>query len=142
MELNNGDTIEFIADAGKSSFNYRAKTYIIDEHLKYFKASARLYFLDYHENFTLPIKRKIPLKDIQKSMTSEKYSQENIFYATNPKTLENFLTSSTIEKILSGAQLDAWLRQMRLMIIIILIISVLHMVLFAVKTGMFSNIHL
>lgn len=140
MELNNGDYIQFLADAGKSDFKYRGKTYIIDENLKYFMSSSRLYFIDYHENFTLPIKRKIPLKEIQKSMTSEKYSQENIYYATNPKTLENFLTSSTIEKILSGAKLDEWLRQMRLMIIIILIVAVLHMVLFAVKSGMLAKV--
>lgn len=142
MELVNGDIIEFIADAGKPDYKYRGKTYIIDENLKYFKSTSRMYFLDYHENFTMPIRRKIPLKEIQKGMTSQKYSEENIFYATNPKTLENFLTSSTIEKILSGAKLDEWLRQIRLMIIIVLFVVVIHLLLFAVKTGMLSSIHL
>lgn len=142
MELNNGDFMQFVANIEKGHFKFAGKTYIIDVALQYYLISARMYCLDYHESFTMPIKRRIPIKEIQKSMTSSKLNEEHIFYATNPKTLENFLTSSTIEKILSGGQLDAWLRQCRLLLIIILFVVVIHMLLFVFKTGMLSKIHL
>jgi len=141
MELNNGDFMMFVADAKEGGFKYKDKTYVIDDSYKYFVHGSKLYCLDYHESFSLPIKRKLPLKELQKGFKAGNFSQEEITYATNPEALEAYLVGSTIKKVMSGAEFDKWMRQVRLISIIILIIVTVHLLLFAQKSGMLSNIN-
>lgn len=140
MELNNGFHRQFTINEKEGSFLYKGKQYIFDLDLKYWNIDAKLYCYDFHEDYIMPIKRLIPIQAIKKYVSSSGIIE--VEYATNPALLPKFLDSKIIEAIMKGAALDEWLKQIRVMIIIAMIVGILHLVLFVFKSGMLSQIHI
>jgi hypothetical protein len=138
MELNNGFHTTFIVTEKESGFKYNGKKYIFDDALKYFHLPSGLFAFNYHEGFALPILSRIDLNEIQKAVSGSGITE--IEYMTNPTTLERFTVSKIAEGIMKGQQLDAFFRQIRLLVIINLLISFLNLVLFVAKTGMLKAI--
>ena len=140
MELLNGFHREFLVKEVDGGFRYRGRKYVFDNESKYYKIDSKLWCFDYHEDFTLPIRRKIPVSDIKKTL--EHSSITEVEYAMNPSTLERFIVARIAEGIMKGQQLDEFLKQIRLILIIAMVASVSHLLLFMFKTGMFSKVNI
>jgi hypothetical protein len=141
FELKNGFHRQFLAkEDTKGGFRYKDNMYIFDQSLKYYDIDAALWCYDFHEDFSLPIKRSVPIEELKKYIYTSKVT--DIEYATNPKLLEKFVDSKIIEAIMRGAQLDEWMKQMRVLIIITLFVSSLMLILFVWKSGMLSQVKL
>lgn len=138
MELLNGFHKLFLVKEKDEGFKYRGKKYLFDNEAKYFIIDSKLWAYDYHETFSLPIKRVIPVTNIRK--TIEQSGVSEVEYATNPATLERFAVSKIAEGIMRGAELDAVFKFLKLMSVIILVVVVLHLVLFAQKSGVLSQV--
>ena len=138
MELMNGFFIEFLVTEKDGGFRYRGRKYVFDNESKYYKINSKLWCFDYHENFTLPIKRKIPVTEIKKTLEQSNITE--VEYATNPSTLERFIVARIAEGIMKGQQLDEFLKQIRLILIIAMVASVSHLILFMFKSGMLSSV--
>jgi len=111
---------------------------LFDNEAKYYIIDSKLWCYDYHENFTLPIKRKIPLTHIKKSLEHSNISE--VEYATNPSTLERFTISKIAEGIMKGQAIDEFMKQIRLLLIIAMVTAVIHLALFMFKSGMLQSI--
>jgi hypothetical protein len=135
MELVNGDYVTFLVYPINNSFYRNEKRYVIDEDVKYYNKSFKMYALDYHENFTLPLKRSIPVEKLKNSTAGT-----SIEMAYNPSTLDTFIKSSVIEKVIKGADLDKVLDFIKLLMVIILIISGATLIIVMKGSGMFNNI--
>lgn len=141
MELSNGLHTKFIVKLkNDNTFKYKKKMYILDEDSKYYVTSSKIYAFDFHENFSIPIKRKIPMPSIRKTVEGSGLSE--VEYMTNPSTLERFSISKIAEGIMKGQQIDEFFKKIQIMIIIILITVVIHLLLFAQKSGMLSQVQL
>jgi hypothetical protein len=140
MELRNGQHDCFVVVPTGQSFFYKKGTYILDNELKYYHMGARMHALDYHQDFAMPIRKSIPVNEISKALASSQVSE--IIYATNPLTLENFLVSKIAEGIMKGQQIDEYLKQMKLILIITMVSSVLMLLLFVVKSGMLQGVRI
>jgi hypothetical protein len=138
MELSNGFHATFIVSEDGGGFKYNGKRYIFDDALKYWHLTSGLYAYNYHEGFALPIIAKIDLNEINKAVSGSGITE--IEYMTNPITLERFTVSKIAEGIMKGQQLDAFFRQIRLLIIITLLVASLNLILFVFKTGMLKQI--
>lgn len=138
MELRNGYHESLMVKARSVSFKYSDGLYVIDNELKYFHISTGLYALDYHQDCALPIKRAVPINEIMKTLESSQVSE--VEYAVNPSTLERFLVAKIAEGIMKGQQIDEYLRQMKLILVITMVSSVLMLLLFVIKTGMLKGL--
>ena len=138
MELLNGMHRTFLIKEVNDGFSYRAKKYIFDSDNKYFNIDAKMYCYDFHESFTLPIKKKIPITDIKKTLEQSELTE--VEYATNPATLERFIVARIAEGIMKGQQLDDWMKQIRVMLVVIMIAVIIHLLLFVSKSGMLQQI--
>lgn len=138
MELKNGMHTTFIVKEKENTFTYNDKKYTFDDDLKYLHVDTQLYALDYHEDFVMPIKRKIDINEVNRAISGSGITE--IEYMTNPSTLERFTVSKIAEGIMKGQQLDEFFRQIRLIVIIGALIGILHLVLFIMKTGMLKSI--
>jgi len=138
MELLNGFHRLFIVKENDDGFNYRNKKYLFDNESKYYIIDSKLWCYDYHENFTLPVKRKIPLTAIKKTLEHSNISE--VEYATNPSTLERFTISKIAEGIMKGQAIDEFMKQIRLLLIIAMVTAVIHLALFMFKSGMLQQI--
>lgn len=138
MELLNGMHKQFVIKEKDGGFSYKGNTYILDNELKYFILEAKMWAYDFHEQFALPLKRSIPLLKIKKFLENSGISE--VEYASNPSTLERFVTSRIAEGIMKGQMLDDWMKQIRLMLIIVLLSVIIHLLLFMQKTGMLKQL--
>jgi len=138
MELTNGFHKLFLVTEKEEGFRYRGKKYLFDTESKYYIIDTKMWAYDYHEKFSLPIKRIIPVTEIRKTL--EASSLTEIEYATNPSTLERFAVSKIAEGIMRGAELDQVFRFLKIMVIIILVVTIIHLVLFAQKSGILDQV--
>jgi len=140
MELRNGDHSSFIIRTKAASFAYKGGEYVLDNELKYYHLDASMYALDYHQDFALPIKRIIPMNDINKAVSLS--GLPKIEYSTNPSVLSKFVTSKISEGIMKGQMIDEYLKQQKLLIIITMVTVIIHFLLFVFKTGMLKSVRI
>ena len=138
MEMRSGDHTEFKKTIKESFFKYLGGTYLVDESLKYYVISSKCYALDYHQDCCLPIKRRIDVKKIKETINMS--GSLECGASTNPSTLDQFVESKIAEGVMKAQAVDEFLKGIKIMIIIILILGVIHFLLFIKASGMFSNI--
>ncbi len=138
MELTNGFHRSFTVKEKEEGFIFRGKKYLFDDDHKYYNIDAKLYAFDYHEGLTLPIKRKIPVTEIKKTMESTE--EIDIEYAINPSTLQRFMTAKIAEGVMKGSQLDEFMRKLQMFLIVTMIAVLVHLALFLYGSGMLQNI--
>lgn len=140
MELTNGFHRTFTVIEKEEGFVFKGKKYLFDDENKYYNIDAKLYQFDYHEGITLPIKRKIPVTEIKKTMESTEGI--DIEYAINPSTLQRFMTAKIAEGVMKGTQLDEFLRKLQMYIIVIMVAVLVHFALFLYASGILRQIQL
>ena len=140
MELMNGFHMTMLVREKEEGFVYKGKKFLFDTEAKYYDLGAKLYVYDYHESFTLPVKRKIPVSDIRRGIEESDGAVNDIEYATNPKTLQNFAISKIAEGIMRGAALDEVFRFLKLVSIITLVVTIIHLLLFVFKSGILTSV--
>jgi len=140
MELRNGNWVTFVVLDSDGGFKYEGGYYRLDNEMKYYNLSAKMWMYDFHQDFAIPMKRIIPVADIQKTVESSGITE--VEYATNPATLERFTVAKIAEGIMRGQAIDDFLKQIRLIIIVIAVASIIHLLMFMQKTGMFKAIKL
>ncbi len=138
MELLNGFHRLFIVKEKEEGFVFRGKKYLFDDESKYYNIDAKLYTFDYHEGLVLPVKRKIPLTTIKKTLESTEGI--DIEYAINPSTLQRFMTAKIAEGVMKGTQLDEFFRKINMFIIVIMVAVLVHLALFLYASGILQNI--
>jgi hypothetical protein len=140
MELRNGNWITMLVLDKGGGFKYEKCAYRFDDEMKYYNLSAKMWMYDFHQDFSIPLQRKIPIADVQKTVESSGITE--VEYATNPATLERFTIAKIAEGIMRGQAIDDFLKQIRLILIITAVAAVIHLFLFMQKTGMLKAIKL
>lgn len=140
MELRNGHHVSFIEPLAGQSFKFMGGEYIFDEDVKYFHISSGLWACDYHQDFSLPVKRKLPINEVSKTIKS--MSNCEVELMLNPATLEQFVKSKIAEFLMKAIIVDEYLKSMKLIVFITMIATLILLVLFIYKTGMLQGISL
>jgi len=143
MELRNGMHDTFLISTKKNYFKYMGGTYVIDPQLQHFHVASRTYALDYHQDIPLPIKREIPVKDIQKTIKElGRIDPDQLTTAMNPLSLEAFIEGRVIEQLMKAQDIEAFFKNMRIIFIANLILSALTFFVLVKSTGMLDNLKL
>lgn len=138
MELLNGNFRTFIAKEKDEAIEYQGKTYIMDNDRRYYNLDLKLWCYNFHENYSMPIEMKFPVQMIKSQLEDD--PNVNIEMASSPSTLKRFISSKIAEGVLRGAELDAWMKQIRLLLVIVCITALIHFLLWAQKSGMFAQL--
>jgi len=137
MEMRNGMHNYFIINTKNNYFKYAGGTFVIDPQLKYFVVSARTYALDYHQDCSIPIKREIPIKAIEKTIKHSGLT--DVESATNPSTLEAFIEGKVIEQLMKAQAIDEFFKKIDMKTWIILLLVALNFILIIYTSGMLKN---
>lgn len=119
MQLENGDFDSFYVLTQSESFVWNEKRYVLDQSAMYYNIASSCYASDYHENFSLPIIRSIPINALRKGV--ERTQEFSVVNTTNPANLEKFVKSDVIAKVISGAQMEELIKKIQLYLIIIMV---------------------
>lgn len=138
MEMTNGIHTHFIAKVYKNAFEWQGKTFITDDTLKYYDTSAKLYCLDYHEDICMPIRRKIDVNSIKKTISLPGVT--DVDNAINPTTLRLFIESEIAQKILKGEDLEAIFGLLKKLLMITMIVGIITLLLVLNMSGVFKNV--
>lgn len=136
MNLLNGDRCWFIIDAKNNKFNFKGGIYVIDSSIKRYDQTSKLYYLRYYEGFSLPVMDMPDIGEIT-AKTSGEFRKLNIRFATNPKSLRDFLISAAIQMALAGGQLMEWLNKTWIVLLIILVET---SIIFLMQTGILKHL--
>lgn len=141
MEMRSGDHEEFLVDAQNFyGFKFKEGFYLFDNELKYYVASSKIYAMDFHQDYCLPIRRRIPLSEISKVL--ESLPDMEIENATNPKVLQKFAISKIAEGVMQGQQMSDMFKKITIMLVIIMISSFITAILMLNESGVLSNLKL
>jgi len=137
MELSNGEVMPFVIKLTNGGFVFDGGWYIIDEKMKYYDNNAKLWCFDYHEELCFPVDKKIKLGDIKKAIYED--ADIELETAINPKSLQKFMESTVIQKLLAGAEMEDSLRRMKMYNIITLVISGVTLLLVVNMSGLLGG---
>lgn len=135
MQLTNGNVMQFIVKITDGGFKFDKGFYIVDDEQKYYMTTSNMFALDYHEDLCFPIKRTIDINTIKDELTSS--DDVELKTAINPVSLQYFMESSVIQKLLAGAELDSALKFIKIMVILIGIISLISFLVTLSIAGVF-----
>lgn len=111
---------------------------MITSNFKYYNNAFKLWCLDYHESISLPIQRRIPIKDIKNALAAT--GGHNVVSATNPSTLRQFLMSDVIQSAIQAADISSFFKQVRLIVIITGLLVLIHLLLFLHNNGYLNKL--
>ena len=137
MEFNNGFHASWLLKEKDGGVIINDRRYIFDHESKYYNLTSKLWCYDFHESFSLPIKRDVDIRGI-KDAIKEQYPTVEV--ATNPDALEEFVRAEIAKSVIKGASMESFFRRLFLVSIInfgILVIFFLYMLF---KTGAFSSV--
>jgi len=138
MELRNGNFSCFLIIPQKDSFKYMKGEYIIDSSMKYFNVSSQIWCLDYHQDISIPIKRRVNIAALKKNIKVP--GVIDVDTAINPVSLRDFIESEVIQKVMKGEELDNFFRFMKMATIILLIICGLTFILMLKSSGILQSV--
>lgn len=121
MELSNGEVMPFVTTIKDGGFVFDKGFYIVDENAKYFDNNARMWCFDYHEELCFPVKKQIRLHAVKE----EVYSGDDVELETaiNPKSLQKFMESTVIQKLLAGAEMEDSLARIKMFCLVTLVVT-------------------
>ncbi len=134
MELTNGEVMPFVVKLENGGFKFDNGWYIIDEKYKYFDNNARLWCFDFHEELCFPVSKKINLSEIKKAIYEG--NDVELETAINPKSLQKFMESTVIQKLLAGAEMEDSMRKMKMYMIITMVITGVTLLLVVNSSGL------
>jgi hypothetical protein len=137
MELLNGEFVTFMVKADYNGFKFRDKRYIIDTTLKYYSQTFKNYMLDFHEEYNLPIKRKINVKLLREGVKEKKLEVQNML---NPYILEQFVKSNLAEGILQGSSLNKIFDYLKIWVTIGAVASICVLLFLVYQSGLLQDL--
>lgn len=137
MELSNGEVFPFCIRLTNGGFVFDEGWYIIDEKYKYYDNNAGLWCFDYHEELCFPVDKKINLGEMKKIIYED--GDVELETAINPKSLQKFMESTVIQKLLAGAEMEDSMRKMKMYMIITMVISAVTLLLVLNMSGLLGG---
>ena len=138
MQLRNGKRRTMLITTKNRYFKYEGGTYVIDPELSYDNIDSKFMWLDYHQDFCLPIKRDFKFRDVQDAIEqSGMYEVEN---STNPSSLTKILEANVGEGIAKSSAMPDFFKRIQIFIIITMLSSIILLIAFIFKTGMLKSI--
>jgi len=139
MELRNGNHRIFHVKTNDKGFDYDGGHYLLDEQCKYYNIDLKDYMLDYHQDFALPIKRRMPINAVNKQF---KNLENEIELTTNPSILKIFVTSQIAEAIMKGAEIDEFFKKIYLFLIVNTVMVAIILFIVVKGSGMLDKVNL
>jgi hypothetical protein len=134
MQLTNGFHMQFIVRIKNGGFVFDNGFYIVDDKLKYYNASTKMWCLNYHEELCFPVSQTINITDIKESLIEN--DDVELETAVNPISLQKFMESTVIQKLLAGAEMEDSLRMIKIIVICSGMISFVTLLLVANMSGL------
>lgn len=133
----NGTFDQFFIYPTNETFTKDKRTYIIDEECLIYNNTTRVWSLTYHEDSALPIKLNIDVKGI-KEFTKNIAPQ--ISSSVNPETLNIYMKSSFVQKIMRGEELDKVFKMLKLIGGISALCGIITVLILLKTTGVLNGI--
>jgi len=134
MFLRTGKPKLMVITTNENCFLYQKAKYIIDADFIYDEQLTRFPLLFYHQDIALPFKHNFDFSELRKSL---KDTYPKVHEAINPQTLEAFIMSQVIEKVLKGQELSDEMRFIKIVVVVSGIVTFITAFLVAKMSGVF-----
>ena len=138
MEQRSGKWDMFFEKDTSESFTYKGGEYVIDNDSMFYVAPLGMFALKYHQDLSIPVSQKIPVKTIEKAINAS--GTLDIENATNPSVVKTFIISDVIKDVIQSSGIHTYLKAMKLLVIITVIITTLHFLTYLMKSGIMKEL--
>ena len=167
LELKNGFKRTFLVKLNSdNTFKYGDMIFIIDNDTKKFNLDSKLWEFDFHESLSIPVsmifnekymkeekkelftkeikkllipyKKEIPVSEIRRLI--EDSGIIDVEMASHPHMIKEFVKNKVTEGVMKAGPIEEFLNRLKFFIIVVLVVSVIHFLLFAWKTGLFDKV--
>lgn len=136
MQMRSGSWHTFTVAALYNTFEYKGGLYIIDEDFTYKEQSSKLPGLDYHQDLILPVRRRIPARELKDNLKEVSDIENTI----NPVIAKEAMESKVIEMALRSQQISEIMQFIKKMSILIAIVGIIHLILYLKQSGVLDNL--
>jgi hypothetical protein len=140
LQLNNGDNELHVVEVHKDSFKLFGKRYIVNSEYLTFNRTLQMHVGKYHESLSIPILQHIDVNKTKEAIVNHVGSgsaQADVISNLDPAILESLVTSTVIQKVFAGAELQDLFGLLKMLSVIILIVACLDFVLNVGMSGLF-----
>jgi hypothetical protein len=134
MALVNGNHDTFIVRQKQGKFKYKGNVYIIDERMRYWNVTLKSWVLDYHEACSIPIRRHFDVDELKEAVSQSDI--KNVAQAINPSSVQQFIDSTVIEKVMAGEKIDRAIRTLTLCTVATLVVVLAHAAVYVHQSGL------
>ncbi len=142
MELTNGfHTTFLVAKKKDNSFKFNGKRFILtdDPELKYYNLSAKCWCLCYHEDFSLPYRKKVNLIKMKNSIISS--DRLWVTTACNSLELESYTDSKVTEAMLKGGRILKEIKQFKFFLLALLVVTMVTLFIIVQTSGILKQLN-
>lgn len=134
VEMNhaNGTKSHMIIKGQTHKFSYKDCSYVIDEAVKTYCNTSKIYMLQYHEGFVMPFSTRIESQELKKGIPTD---CADIVTSYNPVVLKEVLKFEYAKGVIQGAEVHDFIRKSFIMLIITLVAVITHFAVNAFKSG-------
>ena len=138
MRMRNGDEQLFYVFPKTGVFIFDKGAYIIDDSMARFNLAAGCYKLNYHQDFSLPIKIDYDVQ-VMTDMVSDP-AVSDMKTSLNPATLEHYTRSKVVQNMMTGAGLPEMIKRILMVVVIGVIISIAILLIVLNDSGLLQGV--
>ncbi len=132
MKFYNGSKSHFVIPVKGHKFEFGGNAYIIDEEMKVFCNTSKMYMLHYHEGFAMPYLNDVSASQLKGGL-GEAYKE--ITTSFNPSVLKDILKFEYAKGVIQGAEVHEFIKRSFIISVIILVAVLAH----GIVNGYFSG---
>lgn len=140
MQLNNGDTELHVVEVRRDSFKLFGKRYIVNSEYLQYNRTLKMHVAKYHESLSLPIHQHINANNVKESIkeaVKNTPKEADVITNLDPVILEALVTSTIVQKVFAGAEMQDLFGLLKLLSIIILLVTSITGIIVIGTSGIF-----
>ena len=139
IQHKNGDIgFYYVTISNNDTFKLFGKEYIVDSDYMVYNASIKMFSSLYHEDLSLPVQKKIPVKEILNELSQDEVNSR-VINNCDPNVLRKWNASKVIQDTIMGQKNKNEGMQITVMLWIIGIMGLVSMLLMLQQSGVFSQ---
>lgn len=140
LQLNTGDTELHVVEVRKDSFKLFGKRYIVNSEYMKFNRTLNMHVSKYHEGLSLPVNQHIDVNEVKqaiKEYVDTGSAEADVVNNVDPVILEALVTSTIVQKVFAGAEIDKLFNLLKMLAIITLLVGSITLLIVLGTSGLF-----
>ena len=140
MQLNTGDVELHVVEVSKKTFKLFGKRYIVNPEYLQYNRTLQMHVGKYHEGLSLPLNMHVDVNAVKSAVKNnvvDGSKEADVVTNLDPEVLESLVTTTIVQKVFAGAEMQDLFGLLKVLMIIGLLIGAVTLVVVLGTSGLF-----